>query len=67
MITPINHVADRRYIRQCKQTEINKYAVCENTTRIIYDQRIGDKVIMDNKFAFKCETPFKGSYENLQT
>ena len=34
MILPINHVTDWRYIRQCKQTQINKDAICENTTRI---------------------------------
>ena len=67
MILPINHVADWRYICQCKQTQINKYSIRENTTRIDYDYRVGDQVIMDKKFAFKYETPFKGPYENFQT
>ena len=65
MILPINHVADWRYIRQCKQTQINKDAIREKTTRIDYDHKVGDQVIMDNKFAFKCKTPFKGPYENF--
>ena len=37
MILPINHVLDWRYIRQRKQTQINKDVNRENTTRINYD------------------------------
>ena len=46
IILPINHVADWRYIRQRKQTQINKYLDRENTTRIDYDYRVGDKVLI---------------------
>ena len=44
MIIPINHVADWRYIQQRKQKQINKDINCENTTRIDYNYRLGDKV-----------------------
>ena len=43
MILPINHVADFRYICQRKHKQINKYLDRENTTRIDYDYRVGDK------------------------
>ena len=37
IILPINHVADWRYIYQCKQTQINKYINRGKTTRINHD------------------------------
>ena len=61
-ILPIKHVADWRYIRQLKQTQINRYVIHENTTIIDHDYRVRDQVIMDSKSAFKYETPFKGPY-----
>ena len=44
MILPINHVADWRYIRKCKQKQINKEVNRENTNRINYNYRVIDKV-----------------------
>ena len=66
MILPINHVADWRYIRQRKQTQIDKDIIWENTTTIYYGYRVGDQVMLGNKFAFKYITPFKGPYETIQ-
>ena len=67
MIPPINHVVDCRYIRQRKQTQINKDVDLENTTIIDYDYRIGDKVITKMRLAYKYETPFRGPYEYFGT
>ena len=60
MILPINHVADLRYIRQHTKMQIDKYVIRKKTTRINYDYRLGDQVMMGNKSDFKYETPFKG-------
>ena len=66
MIIPINHVADWRYIRQRKKTQIDKYLIHENTTRIDHDYSVGGQFIMGSKSVFKYKTPFKGSYETVQ-
>ena len=62
MILPINHVAYWRYIGHHKQTQIEKYGICENYNRIKYDYRVEYQVIIRNKAAFKYENPFKGPY-----
>ena len=67
MILPINHILDCRYIRQRKQAQIEKYIICKNSTKIDYDYRFGDKVIIRNKAAYKHETLFKGQYNIVQT
>ena len=67
MILPINHLAGCRYIRQRKQVQIDKDVIRENTTRIDYDYRVRDQVMIRNKSAYKCEKMFKGPYENFQT
>ena len=67
MILSINHVVDWRYICQHKQTQIEKDVICENTTRINYDYRLGGQVMMRIKTEFKYETLFKGPYEIFQT
>ena len=67
MILPTNHIADRRYISQRKQTQINKYLDRENTTRIDYDYRAGDKVLTKMRSAYKYKTLFRGPYEIVWT
>ena len=47
--------------------KINKDIIRENTTRIDYNYRVVDQVMMDSKSAFKYRTPFKGPYEIFQT
>ena len=66
MILPINQVADWRYIRQRKKTQINKEFICENTNRIDHNYRVGDQVMMEIKPAFKYKTLFKGLYKFFQ-
>ena len=42
-----------RYIRQRKQTQINKYLYCENTTRIDHGYRVREKVTTKMRSASK--------------
>ena len=67
MILPINHIADWRYIRHCKQVKINKDAIRENTTGTDNNYRVGDKFLTRNKSAYKYETLYKGPYDIFQT
>ena len=67
IIPPINQVAYCRYIHQRKQTQINKYLACENTTIIDHDYRVGDKVTKNIRSGYKYKTPFRGPYEVVQT
>ena len=67
MILPINHLADWRYIRQHKQTQIDNYVIWENTTRIDHDYRVGDKVMTQTRSAFKYKKTYKGLYKIVQT
>ena len=53
MIPPINHLSDWRYIRQCKQSQIEKYIIRENNTKINHEYIVGDKVLTRTKSAYK--------------
>ena len=52
---------------QCKKTQIYKDVIRERTTRIDYDYRVGDQVLVGIRSAHKYKTPFKGPYETAQT
>ena len=67
MILPINHIANWRLIRHRKQAQIDKDVNRKNSTRVDYDYRIGDWVMVREENDFKYETPFKGPYEIVQT
>ena len=67
MILPINHVADWKYIRQRKQTQIDNDVIRENDNIIYHDYRVGDKVMTLTKSAYKYETPYRGPYKIVQT
>ena len=66
MILPLNHIANWGLIRQRKQAQIDKDVICENSTRVDHDYRIGEWVMARKKNDFKYETPFKGTYEIVQ-
>ena len=53
MILPIDHVANWRYIRQRKQTQINKNLIREKSTRIDHDYSLGDKSMIKTKSAYE--------------
>ena len=67
MTPPINHIVNWRYICQRKQDQIEKDVICENSTIIYHDYRVGDQITINNNTAFKYKTPFKGPYEIDQT
>ena len=67
MILPIKHIADWRYIRQCNQSQIEKYVISKNSNWINYDHRVGNQVFLSYKAANNRETPFKGLCEIVQT
>ena len=67
MIPPINHIADWRYIRQRKQKQINKGVPCEKTTRIDHNYRVGDKILIKNRSAYRYENLFRCLYKIIQT
>ena len=67
MILPINHLANWRLIRQRKQAQIDKDVIREKSTRVDYDYRIRDWVMVREKIDVKYEIPFKVPYEIFQT
>ena len=62
MILPIKYVSDWEYIRHNKQEQIGKYSICENSTRIDYDYRVGYQVTLSNKSVYTKKITFKGQY-----
>ena len=52
-ILPINHTQDWKYIYHGKQAQINKDFTHENITRTDYNYRVGGKVLIKNKSAYK--------------
>ena len=45
--------------------KINKDVDRENTTRIDYDYRVGDKVMKNTRSAYKHKTLFRGPYKSV--
>ena len=56
MILPINKIANRRLIHQRKQSQIEKNVIRKKFTRIDYNCRDGDQIIIKKNTAFKYET-----------
>ena len=67
MILPINCVADWRYIRQQKKSQIDKDITCENTTITDNDYRVVDEVMKKTKSVYIYETLFKVPYGIVHT
>ena len=44
-------MVDWELIHQRKQTQINKYNICENNKRVDHDYKVGDKVMLNNNAA----------------
>ena len=53
---------DWEFIRQKRQTQINKDNIRENNKRLNHDYKVGDTVIINNHAAYKYETPYKGPF-----
>ena len=67
MIIPIKHKVDWWLVRQKIQAQINKYNIRKNRIILDYDCKVGDKVMLNNKTAYKREPPYKEPYEITRT
>ena len=66
MVIPIKHKSDWELIRQKKLTQINKDNICKNRKRVIHEYKVGDKAMLNIKYVFKYDTPYKGPFEIIQ-
>ena len=62
MILQIKHMVGWGLICQKNQTQIDKDNIRENSKRAERDYKVGDKVVLDDNFAFEYETPYKGQF-----
>ena len=46
--------------------QISKDNICKNSKRVDHDYKVGDKAMLTNNYAFKYETPYKGTFEIIQ-
>ena len=44
------------------QTQINKDNIGKNRKRVDHDYKVGYKVMLNNHYAYKYETPYKGPF-----
>ena len=66
MILQMDHIANCRYMRQRKKSQIEKEVIDKNSTIIDYTYNVGDKLLVRIKQAYKYETLFQGTYEIVQ-
>ena len=66
IVIPIEHTVDQELICQRNQAQINKADICKNSKRVDRDYKVGDKVMLNNNYVFKYQTPYKGSFEIKQ-
>ena len=62
MILNTQYLADWTAIKARKQQLIRKNIIIENSKRIPYQYKVGDKVMLENHRANKYEQPYKGPY-----
>ena len=43
-----------------------KPGACKNSRRLDYNHKVGDKVMLNNKNAYRYETPYKGTFDITQ-
>ena len=66
MILNMQYLADWTAIKARKQQLICKNNIIENSKRIPYQYKVGDKVMLENHHANKYEQPYKGPYLVMQ-
>jgi uncharacterized protein YaiL (DUF2058 family) len=66
MIWDVAHVADWQYIKQRKQTLINKNNKRENDKRIDYDYAVGDSIMKIKAGTLKMEQPREGPFNIIR-
>ena len=59
IILPIKHKVDWQLIRQKNQSQNNKDNMHEKSKRVYHDFKVGYKVILNNRYVYKFETPYK--------
>ena len=65
MMLNIKHMANWEFIKNRKQQRINSNNKRENSKRIPYEYKIGDKVLIRKGSENKYETPFTGPFSIL--
>ena len=65
MIFNIQHVANWEYIRQNKQSLINKNNKAENAKRVAHHYKVGDLVLLRKGTENKYKTPYQGPFDIL--
>ena len=60
MILPMKHKVDWGLILQRKQTRINKDDIRKNIIRVDYHYKVVYKFMVNNHYAYKYKTPYKG-------
>lgn len=64
MILPLQYVAEWDLLAKHKQELINKSNACENSSRVYYNYKIGNEVLITNTdIQHKLYTPYKGPYK----
>ena len=53
---------DCEILRQQKQTQINKDTIRENNEIVDHDHKFGDKFMLTNNTAYKCETLYNNTF-----
>ena len=66
MVLNMTHTANWEYIKDRKQTLINKNNKRENAKRTSYTYKVGDQVLLKRGTENKYETPYAGPYPILQ-
>ena len=66
MILNVQHIANWEYIKQRKQTLIEKNNIAENSKRHPYTYKEGDKVLLKRGTENKYESPYEGPYSILK-
>ena len=62
VILLIKHGVYWKLLRQKNQAKINKYYIRKNITRVYYDSKVIEKVMLNNKAEYKHENPYKGPF-----
>ena len=52
-------MVDWKLLLQRNKTQINKDSIYENNKIVDHDQKVRDKIILNNNTAYKYETPYK--------
>ena len=64
MLYPLQHISEWDMIQKRKQSTIDKANSRENSTRLDWDYKIGEKILLfDNSIQRKLDSPTQGPFE----